>query len=95
MTRVICVISRYDVPEVMCRDTARRECSDMAFLSPVTTSHYIQTAKPSYEGNCRPQTLSLDQQASTEYVMSSRFNNSDPLEMQTSSKEDKDLLHLL
>ena len=41
---------RYDVPEVMCRDTARRECSDMAFLSPVTTSHYIQTAKTSYEG---------------------------------------------
>ena len=55
---------RYDVPEVMCRDSARRECSDMAFLSPVTTSHYIQTAKPSYEGNCSPQTLRLDQQAS-------------------------------
>ena len=55
---------RYDVPEVMCRDSARRECSDMAFLSPVTTSHYIQTAKTSYEGNCSPQTLRLDQQAS-------------------------------
>ena len=58
------ITSRYDVPEVMCKDTVRRECSDMAFLSPVTTSHYIQTAKPSYEGNCAPKTLSLSQQAS-------------------------------
>ena len=58
------ITSRYDVPEVMCKDTVRRECSDMAFLSPVTTSHYIQTAKPSYEGNCAPKTLSLNQQVS-------------------------------
>ena len=65
---------RYDVPEVMCRDTARRECSDMAFLSPVTTSHYIQTAKPSYEGNCRPQTLSLAQQASEDHSMRIQFS---------------------
>ena len=81
------MISRYDVPEVMCRDTARRECSDMAFLSPVTTSHYIQTAKPSYEGNCRPQTLSLDQQASADHSIACAFsyNLFYPLEMQTSS----------
>ena len=53
--------SRYDIPEVMCRDETRAECSDMTYLEHITTEQYIQTVQPSYEGKCQPRVLTLDQ----------------------------------
>ena len=56
-----CVPCRYEVPEVMCQDVSRRECSDLTVLQPAALPLPLQSAQPSYEGHCSPRTLSLQQ----------------------------------
>merc|ERR1711981_356308 len=58
---VKCQLYKYDIPEVMCQDETRNHCSDLAKIEPATSSQYIETQQPHYQGNCQPQTLSLSQ----------------------------------
>ena len=53
---------RYDVPEVSCQDNTKHQCTDLTFLEHVTSTQYIQTMQPGYEGNCSPRELTLEQQ---------------------------------
>ena len=48
------------------QDVTRNHCSDLAKIEPATTSQYIQTSRPHYQANCRPETLRINQKARSE-----------------------------
>ena len=57
-----CQLYKYEVPEVMCEDQTRRQCTDLAHLQPDTVSLHLDTAAPDYQGHCQPRSLALSQQ---------------------------------
>ena len=56
-----CQLYKYEVPEVMCEDQTRRQCTDLAHLQPDTVSLHLDTAAPDYQGHCQPRSLALSQ----------------------------------
>ena len=58
---VKCQLYKYNIPEVMCEEETRNHCSDLAKIEPASSSEYIETQQPHYQGNCKPETLNISQ----------------------------------
>ena len=56
-----CQLYKYEVPEVMCSEESRSQCSSTAHLQATTSSQYLDTVSPDYQGDCDSRTLSLTQ----------------------------------
>jgi len=60
-----CTVFQYELPEVVCGESIRHSCVNVAHLKPYQVTEYADTASLAYGGSCNAKTLSQNQQICT------------------------------